>query len=113
MGVQTRRLPLEEAIWRAWRGRSAPAAAVRGRELKQLVADLSLDKHLLQDVLSKKSEARSAARDRPVCSVETCGQRTAQLRNGRFRDECLNTHWFLSLGDARSKIDASRQDYNV
>ena len=27
------------------------------RKLKQLVADLSLDKHILQDVLSKKSEA--------------------------------------------------------
>ncbi|WP_420810793.1 IS3 family transposase [Croceicoccus ponticola] len=32
--------------------------------------------------------------------------------NGRFRDECLNTHWFLSLADARSKIDAWRRDYN-
>lgn len=44
------------------------------RKLKQLVADLSLDKHILQDVLSKKSEACSAARDRPVCPVEQCGQ---------------------------------------
>jgi putative transposase len=32
--------------------------------------------------------------------------------NGRFRDECLNTHWFLSLADARSKIDAWRRYYN-
>ena len=32
--------------------------------------------------------------------------------NGRFRDGCLNTHWFLSLADARSKIDAWRRDYN-
>jgi len=24
--------------------------------------------------------------------------------NGRFRQECLNAHWFLSLDDARSKI---------
>lgn len=23
--------------------------------------------------------------------------------NGRFRAECLNTHWFLSLADAREK----------
>ena len=30
--------------------------------------------------------------------------------NGRFRDECLNTHWFLSLADAKSKIDAWRRD---
>lgn len=49
-------------------------------KFKQLVAGLSLDKHILQDVLSKKSEAYSAARDRPVCPVESCGQRAAQLR---------------------------------
>ncbi len=32
--------------------------------------------------------------------------------NGRLRDECLNTHWFLSLEDARAKIEAWRRDYN-
>ena len=32
--------------------------------------------------------------------------------NGRFRQECLNEHWFLSLTDARSKIDAWRRFYN-
>lgn len=31
--------------------------------------------------------------------------------NGRFRDECLNTHWFLSLADARSMIEAWRRHY--
>ena len=34
----------------------------QNRNLKQLVANLSLDKHILQEVLSKKSEAGSAAR---------------------------------------------------
>ena len=33
--------------------------------------------------------------------------------NGRFRDECLDTHWFLSLEDAKSKIEARRRDYNA
>jgi len=32
--------------------------------------------------------------------------------NGRFRQECLNQHWFLSLEDARTKIEAWRTDYN-
>jgi putative transposase len=32
--------------------------------------------------------------------------------NGRFRQECLNTHWFLSLDDARHKIEEWRQYYN-
>jgi len=30
--------------------------------------------------------------------------------NGRLRDECLNTHWFLSLDDARIKTEAWRTD---
>ena len=32
--------------------------------------------------------------------------------NGRLRDECLNTQWFLSLADARAKIEAWRRHYN-
>jgi putative transposase len=32
--------------------------------------------------------------------------------NGRFRDECLNQHWFLSLSDARRTIERWRQSYN-
>lgn len=33
--------------------------------------------------------------------------------NGRFRDECLNEHWFMSLADARGTIEAWRADYNA
>jgi putative transposase len=32
--------------------------------------------------------------------------------NGRIRAECLNENWFLSIDDARQKIEAWRQDYN-
>jgi putative transposase len=32
--------------------------------------------------------------------------------NGSLRDERLNVNWFLSLGDARSKIEAWRRHYN-
>jgi putative transposase len=32
--------------------------------------------------------------------------------NGRLRQECLNAHWFLSLDDAKSKIEAWRREYN-
>lgn len=32
--------------------------------------------------------------------------------NGSLRDECLNVHWFMSLEDARQKIETWRQDYN-
>ena len=33
--------------------------------------------------------------------------------NSRFRQECLNEHWFLSLDDAQEKIEEWRQDYNA
>lgn len=32
--------------------------------------------------------------------------------NGRFRDECLNVHWFETLQDARRKIGQWQIDYN-
>ena len=32
--------------------------------------------------------------------------------NGRLRDECLNEHWFVSLGHAKTIIEAWRQEYN-
>jgi putative transposase len=46
---------------------------------------------------------------RPGKPVENC---FVESFNGKFRDECLNLHWFLSLEDARRLIEAWRLDYN-
>ncbi len=32
--------------------------------------------------------------------------------NGRFRDECLNESWFLTLQEAREAIETRRENYN-
>lgn len=32
--------------------------------------------------------------------------------NGRFRAECLNAHWFMSLADAQKKLEDWRRYYN-
>lgn len=32
--------------------------------------------------------------------------------NGRFRDECLNEHWFTTLARARAEIEDWRREYN-
>ena len=32
--------------------------------------------------------------------------------NGKFRDECLSVKWFLSLEDAREKIENFSWEYN-
>jgi putative transposase len=33
--------------------------------------------------------------------------------NGRFRDECLNEHWFMTMAHARGVIEAWRVEYNT
>ena len=33
--------------------------------------------------------------------------------NGKFRDECLNEHWFSNLSDAREKIEKWLIDYKT
>lgn len=45
----------------------------------------------------------------PGKPIENC---FVESFNGRFRDECLNTHWFLNLRDARRIIESWRLDYN-
>jgi putative transposase len=37
----------------------------------------------------------------------------AESFNGRLRDECLNTNWFLSIKHAREVIEDWRRDYNA
>jgi len=33
--------------------------------------------------------------------------------NSRFRQECLNEHWFLSVTDAQEKVERWRSHYNT
>jgi putative transposase len=33
--------------------------------------------------------------------------------NARFREECLNQHWFMSMEEARATIEAWRVEYNT
>jgi putative transposase len=41
------------------------------------------------------------------------GERVHRSINGNLRDECLNANQFLSIVDAKSKIEAWRVEYNV
>ena len=52
----------------------------KNRKLRTLVADLSLDKSMLRDVLTKKSSAWSAARASSVYSARVRRQRAQRLR---------------------------------
>jgi putative transposase len=33
--------------------------------------------------------------------------------NGKFRDECLNEHWFVTMAQARRVIESWRAEYNT
>jgi putative transposase len=46
---------------------------------------------------------------RPGKPIENC---FVESFNGKFRDECLNQHWFTDLRDARRTIEEWRLDYN-
>ena len=46
---------------------------------------------------------------RPGTPTDTA---TVESFNGRLRQECLNENWFMSLEDARCKIEAWRVHYN-
>jgi putative transposase len=37
----------------------------------------------------------------------------AESFNGRFRDECLNQHWFASVEEVRQTVEAWRIEYNT
>lgn len=47
---------------------------------------------------------------RPGKPVENC---YIESFNGRFRDECLNLHWFRTIEHARQIIEQWRQEYNT
>ena len=36
----------------------------------------------------------------------------AESFNGKLRDECLNTNWFVNLWEARRRIRLWREEYN-
>jgi putative transposase len=47
---------------------------------------------------------------RPGKPVDNC---YIESFNERFRDECLNEHWFITMSHARSTIEAWRIEYNT
>ena len=50
--------------------------------------------------------------DNPLSRIATPLAGAVLPINGKFRAECLNAHWFMSLDDARSKMEQWRRDYN-
>jgi hypothetical protein len=67
---------------------------------------------------SAGEESRDAASGRNMnsrVSLDLAARWNACIEsfNGRFRDECLNEHWFVSMRHARSLIESWRIEYNA
>jgi len=89
------------------------------RELDELVIERGVPKMIVMDngpeFAGKALDAWAYRRGvklhfiRPGKPVENA---YVESFNGKFRDECLNEHWFTSLAHARDVIEGWRQDYN-
>ncbi len=53
---------------------------------------------------------REAGAGMPV--AELCRKHAFSEADGRFRDECLNEHWFTSMRHTQVIIEAWRREYN-
>ncbi len=53
---------------------------------------------------------RESGPDRVLAARQPIDNAFAESFNGRFRDECLDRHWFASLEEARQIIEARRVD---
>jgi len=82
--------------------------ATRGQPVR-----LSLDNG--SEFRSRAFDARAADRGNSLAFIHP-GKPIQNARiesfNGRFRDECRNKHYFLSLADARFHIERWRREYN-
>jgi putative transposase len=95
-------------------GSRVVAVLERLRELRGLPASITVDhgpefEGQALDAWAYKRAVRLAF-IRPGKPVDNC---YIESFNGRFRDECLNEHWFLSIQHARSVIEAWRIEYNT
>ena len=54
---------------------------------------------------------RTGVRLRFIQPGKPCQNALVESFNGKFRDTCLNEHWFLDLAEARCRIEAWRIHY--
>ncbi len=99
------------------------ASRVRGRDVVQVLERVA-DKHGLPQTIRVDNGPEFISKDLDLWAYwnkvkldfSRPGKPTdnafIESFNARFRLECLNEHWFLSLDDAQEKIEGWRQDYN-
>jgi len=99
--------------------RSLPGLRVT-RVLERLRATVGLPQSIVLDngpeFAGRTLEAWAYANTLTLCFIrpgKPIENAYVESFNGKFRDECLNEHWFVSLADAQAQIEAWRVDYNT
>lgn len=84
-------------------------AAIRGAYPRSIVCDNGPE--FISHALDQWADERGVKLEfiQPGKPVQNC---FVESFNGRFRDECLNENWFISLGDARRIIATWKDEYN-
>lgn len=99
--------------------RSLPGARVV-RVLERLAAAIGVPKRIVLDngpeFAGRALDAWAYQRGVALCFIrpgKPIENAYVESFNGKFRDECLNEHWFLNMVDAQAVIEAWRLDYNT
>ena len=84
-------------------------AAIRGAYPRSIVCDNGPE--FISHALGEWAEEHGVKLEfiQPGKPVQNC---FVESFNGRFRDECLNENWFISLDDARRIISTWTKEYN-
>jgi len=101
-----------------------PQQSIKGSDVVQVMENILINQEIIPDRIQvdNGSEFISKALDKwayennVILDFSRPGKPTdnpfIESFNGSFRDECLNTNWFLSLEDAKEKIEQWREEYN-
>ena len=99
--------------------RSLPGARVV-RVLERLAGTIGLPQRIVLDngpeFAGRTLDAWAYMRGVALCFIrpgKPIENAYVESFNGKFRDECLNEHWFLNMVDAQAVIEAWRLDYNT
>lgn len=99
--------------------RSLPGARVV-RVLERLAAAIGVPKRIVlgngPEFAGRALDAWAYQRGVALCFIrpgKPIENAYVESFNGKFRDECLNEHWFLNMVDAQAVIEAWRLDYNT
>ena len=98
--------------------------SIKGTDVQQTLSNIALSEGILPERIQcdngsefiSKEVDRWAYDHKVTLDFSRPGKPTdnpyVESFNGKFRDECLSTNWFLSLEDASEKIEEWRWEYN-